>query len=314
MKDSKYLSKEIKVLPSNASADASIFLVVPELLASAPNSNSRALLPEKFDLSDSLGILDPGMNVLAIHGLNTTVDAAAFLILPELVTTGPSQEATGITASATPGVAYAVTDRGNLYEIDWFRGETREIAVLGASLPDDTFHRSYDSIASVPGSDLLFILRTDRGSGQFPSADFIDTYDPTPDVAEPYKTDVYTTSGFTAISISAGPRFPPFGDGPALYSIGTEGDFEVFNPSSPGTSRLIQQGIPPGTSGPLVALTNLPGDDFQMYVLQDSDLDGDPSDKILVFSLDGELENLFTVGHNNGSVITNSPRGGFLFS
>ncbi len=298
----------------NASADASAFLVLPELLASRPGGNARALIAEKIDISDSIGLLDPGRNVLAIHGLNSSPGADAFLILPELVTTVAGQEATGITASEIPGIAYAISDRGNLYEVDWFRGTTREIADLGATLPENALHARYESITSLPGSDLLYILRSDRGSGQFDTEDLIDTYDPTPGAADPYTREVFMTRGFTAVSLSDGPPFPPFGDGPALYTIGTIGELEVFDPASPGTGQIVRRDLPEGTAGDLVSVTAVPGDDFQIYVLQDSNLDGDTRDRVLVFTLDGELENLIIVDHDTAAAITDLPRRGHLFT
>ncbi|MBP34054.1 MAG: hypothetical protein CMP31_00125 [Roseibacillus sp.] len=58
----------------------------PSSAASASNSDSNALQFERFDLSAFLPLLNPGSNMLALHGLNSGVGSSDFLILPRLVT------------------------------------------------------------------------------------------------------------------------------------------------------------------------------------------------------------------------------------
>jgi len=55
--------------------------------ATATREDSIAQLFEDFDITDHIGALRIGENVLAIHGLNTTLSSSDLLILPELVAT-----------------------------------------------------------------------------------------------------------------------------------------------------------------------------------------------------------------------------------
>ena len=58
----------------------------PSSAASANNSDSSALQFERFDLSAFLPLLNPGSNMLALHGLNGGASSSDFLILPRLLT------------------------------------------------------------------------------------------------------------------------------------------------------------------------------------------------------------------------------------
>jgi len=53
--------------------------------ATAPHSNSEAVIYEDFDVIDHLGSLHAGTNILAIHGLNVGTGDADFLVQPSLV-------------------------------------------------------------------------------------------------------------------------------------------------------------------------------------------------------------------------------------
>lgn len=53
--------------------------------ATAEHPDAAAFSAESFDLSASAGLLQDGMNVLAIHGLNRSVEDDDFLVLPELI-------------------------------------------------------------------------------------------------------------------------------------------------------------------------------------------------------------------------------------
>jgi hypothetical protein len=55
--------------------------------ATATREDSIAVVFEDFDLTDHIGALRTGNNVLAIHGLNTTLSSSDLLILPELTAT-----------------------------------------------------------------------------------------------------------------------------------------------------------------------------------------------------------------------------------
>jgi hypothetical protein len=81
--------------------------------ATANRPDSLAVTFEEIDLSVHVGMLQPGTNVVAIHGLNRSATSSDFLILPELlansaVTVG---DETGYFFAATPrGVNPAATD------------------------------------------------------------------------------------------------------------------------------------------------------------------------------------------------------------
>ena len=55
--------------------------------ATATREDSIAVVFEDFDITDHIGALRSGNNILAIHGLNTTLSSSDLLILPELTAT-----------------------------------------------------------------------------------------------------------------------------------------------------------------------------------------------------------------------------------
>ena len=55
--------------------------------ATATREDSIAVVFEDFDITDHIGALRTGNNILAIHGLNTTLSSSDLLILPELIAT-----------------------------------------------------------------------------------------------------------------------------------------------------------------------------------------------------------------------------------
>ena len=54
-------------------------------VGSADNPDAAAVGQTTIDISDYVGLLGPGANLLAIHGLNGTIDSSDFLISVELV-------------------------------------------------------------------------------------------------------------------------------------------------------------------------------------------------------------------------------------
>ena len=70
----------VRVTAANAPAQPG-----PASAASSNNSDSRALQFEQFDLSSFLPLLNPGANMLAIHGLNDGTGSSDFLIVPRLI-------------------------------------------------------------------------------------------------------------------------------------------------------------------------------------------------------------------------------------
>jgi hypothetical protein len=73
--------------------------------AGSPRSDAEASRYEDFNLSASLGLLVPGTNVLAIHGMNSAVSDGDFLLLPELVATSVTNDPSAIRyfVAPTPG-------------------------------------------------------------------------------------------------------------------------------------------------------------------------------------------------------------------
>lgn len=72
--------------------------------ATASRAASDALVPESFNLTPHIGLLNPGPdNVLAIHGLNITAGDGSFLALPELKGGGLSTGDLFYFDTATPG-------------------------------------------------------------------------------------------------------------------------------------------------------------------------------------------------------------------
>jgi hypothetical protein len=72
-------------------------------VGSADNPDAAAVVQTTIDISVYVGLLRPGANLLAIHGLNGTIDSSDFLISVELSgTKGPSGSAppAGVAASA----------------------------------------------------------------------------------------------------------------------------------------------------------------------------------------------------------------------
>jgi hypothetical protein len=73
-------------------------------VGSADNPDAAAVVQATIDISASVGLLVPGANLLAIHGLNGTIDSSDFLISVELSATKgtPGSAApAGVAASAT---------------------------------------------------------------------------------------------------------------------------------------------------------------------------------------------------------------------
>ncbi|OHB65126.1 MAG: hypothetical protein A2Y77_02430 [Planctomycetes bacterium RBG_13_62_9] len=78
--------------------------------ATANRDDSLAVEAVEFDITEHRGALVNGRNVLAVHGLNRTLDSSDLLILPELValeveTVNLSETAEGYLLRPTPGAA-----------------------------------------------------------------------------------------------------------------------------------------------------------------------------------------------------------------
>ncbi len=75
-------------------------------VATTPHRDINAVVYENYDLTVHAGLLHPGTNLLAIHGLNDAPNSSDFLILPELhgtTITVPSAGEFGYLPDPTPG-------------------------------------------------------------------------------------------------------------------------------------------------------------------------------------------------------------------
>ncbi|MDD8047115.1 MAG: lamin tail domain-containing protein, partial [Verrucomicrobiota bacterium] len=68
-----------------------------------PRPNELGVVPEVFSLSGRLDLLRPGLNVLAVHGLNITADDVDFLVHPQLVEYEAASSTAVYFATPTPG-------------------------------------------------------------------------------------------------------------------------------------------------------------------------------------------------------------------
>ncbi len=220
-------------------------------------------------------------------------------------TAGSGQKIRAITASNTRGILYAVGEAGELWRVDWYGGTSTQVATLTVSGDDTTF----DSITNMPGRDQLYVLRTGPGVG------VVDVFDLNTQVQT---HNVFTTVGGGDISISHGPAYNSgpvnTGTDPALYMIATGGNFEVWDPDTPGTSTVVSNGRGGAGTGSFVSITHMPGNDAAVYILDDRQ-NGDNTDRIHRFNIDGTRnENLVATGGTGASSITYSPRPGWTFN
>ncbi len=220
-----------------------------------------------------------------------------------------TQGASSITDSNTPGTLYSISTAGHVWEIDTFKGTASQIVDLAAPASGTgSGHTKFDSITNLPGSDLLYILRTGSGS------DYVDSFDPNT-LAHVHNVLVTNSGTGGAIAISDGPAYAPFGTGPALYAVATGGSFDALDPSGAvGTGVLLSNGTAGMSAGSMVSLTNLPGVTDGMFIIQDR-TGGDNTDRIHKFKLDGTRDiDVYSTTHTGGSFITDSARPGYLFS
>ena len=75
--------------------------------ATEPHSGKAAITAEPINLTPHLGLLRPGKNVLAVHGMNISAEDADFRILPELTGAIVDQEHWMHLTRPTPGAANA---------------------------------------------------------------------------------------------------------------------------------------------------------------------------------------------------------------
>jgi hypothetical protein len=136
--------------------------------ATATHRDSLAVEFEDVDLSAAVGQLRPGQNVLAIHGLNSSVRSNDFLILPVLATTGPGvvQTLTGrYFATPTPAAPNGEASYGGL------------IAMPTMSVPRGLYDTPFDVVltTATPGTRLVYTTdgsapRVDHGIEILPTS------------------------------------------------------------------------------------------------------------------------------------------------
>ena len=123
--------------------------------ATGGHADSLAVEFETFDV-DFGGALQTGANVLAIHGMNTTVGGSDLLVLPELDITSQSGEATtGFLVEPTPGKPNGSTVP-NLIEAPVFsagRGHYSEPFDLELSVADPTTKIHFTADGDFPSTD-----------------------------------------------------------------------------------------------------------------------------------------------------------------
>ena len=97
--------------------------------ASSSNSDRNALNYESFELPDALGLLVPGENVLAIHGLNRSLSSSDFLI--QALLEGETGETGGtVSPSATPYTERIAIDQTTRIKARTRRGDGTWSALL----------------------------------------------------------------------------------------------------------------------------------------------------------------------------------------
>ncbi len=139
--------------------------------ATSSNTDSRAVIFEDINVSDSLGLLRAGTNLLAIHGLNSSANSSDMLILPEVTiseTTGSGvvlDETTLVSARARTDAGWSALNTA-VFAVD---GGLRITEIMYHPAPDDQDLFEQDEYEFIElqntGSDLLVLdgVRFTRG-------------------------------------------------------------------------------------------------------------------------------------------------------
>ncbi|WP_165229424.1 tandem-95 repeat protein [Aquisphaera insulae] len=121
--------------------------------AAAARTGSDVLTPEIISLTDRLGLLKAGANVLALQALNASASDADFLILPELVGTSIDTGTPAYFEDATPGDFNATA----------YRGVAGDVAVsAGRGFFSSPFSLSLST--ATPGASIYYTLDGSRPS------------------------------------------------------------------------------------------------------------------------------------------------------
>ena len=86
--------------------------------ATVDRDDLAAEVPETIHLSHALGLLQSGINVLAIHGLNSSPTDASFLVLPELTASIVWPNQIRFFAEPTPGDINSAPSMGIVERVD----------------------------------------------------------------------------------------------------------------------------------------------------------------------------------------------------
>ena len=141
--------------------------------ATSPHDDSAAVVFEEFDITDHIGELIVGQNVLAIHGLNQALNSSDLLILPEFV--GEQVEegmgGMGVINVDTPTVTIGGTGWVNVREIflsgaeapldvTWLTSTSWEATIPVEFGTHDVTFEAYDFRGNLIGSDTVTINST----------------------------------------------------------------------------------------------------------------------------------------------------------
>ncbi len=118
--------------------------------ASAENPDAAALLGENIDISQHVALLQPGANVLAIHGLNATADDGDFLIAPTLTAETGSDSAEPLLVTANVQSTFNPIDTVTLSYRVMFDAE-RSISMLDNGFGMDAVAGDGIYSATIPG-------------------------------------------------------------------------------------------------------------------------------------------------------------------
>ncbi|NQT82580.1 CotH kinase family protein, partial [bacterium] len=149
---------------------------------------------EDFDITDSVGLLRAGKNVLAIHGLNTSLTSSDMLILPELVAvdlSGGQPDTPMFLTTPTPGKENVTGVLGYISDVRF-------------SIERGFFEEPFD-VAITTSTEVAQIYYTLNGSK------------PTPETGIPY-TNAIAVSGTTVLRAAAfKPGYQPSKVGTQTY-------------------------------------------------------------------------------------------------
>jgi len=191
----------------------------PEILAydstaTADRPHNLALVSERFDLSDSAPLIQPGANVLAIQALNDSADSPDFLIDAQLENTQVIVADNGYFESPTPGSVNGQISLGLVADplVDRERGFCDAPFEVTLACPTDGATLLYTLDGSTPtvgtGSEYIGPILIDRTT-TLRAAAFLDGWRPSRAVTHTYLflDDVVVQDASTALSAGLPPSW-----------------------------------------------------------------------------------------------------------